>query len=69
MANISILLSNYVYCGIRGYNIILEFIEDKKPEAVIEIDDTVNIDITRFIEDKIIVLFKINIFYNIFNLG
>ena len=47
----------------------MEFIEDKKPEAVIEIDDTVNIDITRFIEDKIIVLFKINIFYNIFNLG
>ena len=43
----------------------MEFIEGKRPEAVIKIDDTVNFDMTRFIEDKIIVLLKI-IFFIIF---
>ncbi len=37
---------------------LLEFIEDIRPEAVIEIDDTVNIDMTRFIEDTFIQVYN-----------
>jgi len=36
----------------------LEFIEDKRPKAVIEIDDTVNIDMTRFIEDIFVQIYN-----------